>query len=59
MFLPALGSTELGRIIAASGGLVDGTTLQIPTNGYHTMHEMAAISSCEAYIRLLRDAARL
>jgi putative aminopeptidase FrvX len=55
----SLGSTEMGRIIAASGGLVDGTTLQIPTNGYHTMHEMAAIGSCEAFIRLLCDVARI
>jgi putative aminopeptidase FrvX len=53
----ALGSTEMGRIIAASGGLVDGTTLQIPTTGYHTMHETAAVASCEAFIRLLRAVA--
>lgn len=55
----SLGSTELGRIISASGGLVDGTTLQIPTNGYHTMRETASIASCEAFIRLLRDVARI
>lgn len=55
----SLGSTEMGRIIAASGGLVDGTTLQIPTNGYHTMQETAAIASCEAFIRLLCDVARI
>ena len=29
----SLGSTEMGRIVAASNGLVDGTTLQIPTSG--------------------------
>ena len=55
----SLGSTELGRIISASGGLVDGTTLQIPTNGYHTMRETASIASCEDFIRLLRDVARI
>jgi putative aminopeptidase FrvX len=55
----SLGSTEMGRIVAASGGLVDGTTLQIPTNGYHTMQETAAIASCEAFIRLLCDVARI
>lgn len=55
----SLGSTEMGRIIAASGGLVDGTTLQIPTTGYHTMRETAAIASCEAFIRLLCDVARI
>jgi putative aminopeptidase FrvX len=49
----SLGSTEMGRIIAASNGLVDGTTLQIPTTGYHTMQESAAIEACEAFIRLL------
>ena len=55
----SLGSTEMGRMIAASGDLVDGTTLQIPTTGYHTMQETAAIASCEAFIRLLRDVARI
>ena len=55
----SLGSTEMGRIIAASGGLVDGTTLQIPTNGYHTMQETAAIASCQSFIRLLCDVARI
>ena len=51
--LKSLGSTEMGRIIAASGGLVDGTTLQIPTTGYHTMHETAAISACQAFLQLI------
>lgn len=49
----SLGSTEMGRIIAASNGLVLGTTLQIPTTGYHTMEEMASVESCGAFIRLL------
>ncbi|MGJ8693689.1 MAG: peptidase M42 [Thalassotalea sp.] len=49
----SLGSTELGRIIAASNGLVDGTTIQIPTIGYHTMQESAAIASVEAFLALL------
>jgi len=49
----SLGSTELGRIIAASNGLVDGTTIQIPTIGYHTLDESAAEESVEAFIRLL------
>jgi putative aminopeptidase FrvX len=55
--LRSLGSTEMGRIIAASNGLVDGTTLQIPTTGYHTTHETASIGSVEAFIRLLRTVA--
>lgn len=49
----SLGSTELGRIIAASNGLVDGTTIQIPTTGYHTMEESAACESISAFINLL------
>jgi len=49
----SLGSTELGRIIAASNGLVDGTTIQIPTTGYHTMEESAAVDSVEAFLKLL------
>jgi putative aminopeptidase FrvX len=55
--LRSLGSTEMGRIIAASNGLVDGTTLQIPTTGYHTMHETASVRACEAFIKLLRRVA--
>jgi len=50
-----LGSTEMGRIIAASNGLVDGTTIQIPTTGYHTMKESASWKSIEAFIKLLMD----
>ncbi len=50
----SLGSTELGRIIAASGGLVDGTTLQIPSSGYHTMSETAPIQSVSAYLDVLK-----
>ena len=49
----SLGSTEMGRIIAASNGLVDGTTIQIPTTGYHTMEESASWESVEAFIKLL------
>jgi putative aminopeptidase FrvX len=49
----SIGSTELGRIIAASNGLVDGTTIQVPTTGYHTMDESAAEQSVEAFINLL------
>jgi len=49
----SLGSTELGRITAASAGLVHGTTLQIPTIGYHTMSESAASDACEAFLRVV------
>ncbi len=49
----SLGSTELGRIIHASNGLVDGTTLQVPTSGYHTMEESAPLASVNAFLRVL------
>jgi hypothetical protein len=49
----SLGSTEMGRIKAASNGVVDGTTIQIPTTGYHTMEESASVESVAAFIRLL------
>jgi hypothetical protein len=49
----SLGSTELGRIIAASNGFVQGTTLQIPTTGYHTMEESSSLASSDAFNRLL------
>ena len=55
----SLGSTEMGRIISASNGLVDGTTLQIPTSGYHTMSESAPISSVKSFIEILSDLADL
>lgn len=55
----SLGSTEMGRIISASQGLVDGTTLQIPTSGYHTMSESAPLSSVKAFLDILADLAGL
>lgn len=55
----SLGSTEMGRIIAASNGFVQGTTLQIPTTGYHTMEESASLSSSHAFNRLLMSIAGL
>jgi hypothetical protein len=53
----SLGSTEMGRIIAASNGFVDGTTLQLPTTGYHTTGETASIDACGVYIGLLQSLA--
>jgi len=49
----SLGSTELGRIVAASNGFVQGTTLQIPTTGYHTMEESSTMEANEAFSQLL------
>ncbi|MCU0795445.1 MAG: hypothetical protein MUF31_05855 [Akkermansiaceae bacterium] len=48
-----LGRTELGRIVAATGGDINGTTLQIPTTGYHTTRETACLDSVRSAIRLL------
>ena len=53
----SLGSTELGRIVVAGGGLVQGTTVQIPTTGYHTMHESASLRANSAFHRLLLSVA--
>ncbi len=53
----SIGSTELGRIIAASSGLVDGTTIQVPTTDYHTMDESASWESIDAFINLLASLA--
>ncbi len=55
----SLGSTELGRIISASGGLVDGTTLQIPSSGYHTLSESAPIASVSGFLQILSALAEL
>ncbi|MEO5713249.1 MAG: peptidase M42 [Luteolibacter sp.] len=49
----SLGRTELGRLIAASNGDISGTTLQIPTTGYHTASETASLDSIRAALSLL------
>ncbi len=51
------GSTELGRITAASEGVVHGTTLQIPSTDYHTMDESSSIESCNHFLKLLMNIA--
>lgn len=55
--LSSYGSTEMGRIIAASNGLVDGTTLQIPSSGYHTMSESAPLGSVVAFLSIMTELA--
>lgn len=55
----SLGSTEMGRIIKASEGLVDGTTLQIPTSGYHTMCEAAPLEAVSAFMTLLKKVSEI
>ncbi len=49
----SLGRTELGRLAAATDGQINGTTVQIPTTGYHTAQETASLSSIQAAIGLL------
>lgn len=51
----SLGRTEMGRLIAATGGAISGTTLQIPTTDYHTPNETASLSAVAAMIQLLRS----
>ena len=51
----SFGRTEMGRLIAATGGAISGTTLQIPTTDYHTPNETASLASVAAMIRLLQS----
>ncbi len=50
----SLGTTELGRLIYATKGEIQGTTLQIPTIGYHTVHETTTKKSVESIITILK-----
>lgn len=49
----SLGVTELGRIIHATKGLIQGTTLQLPTIGYHTVEETTTKKSIESMVLIL------
>lgn len=51
----SIGSTELGRLITASKRKIQGTTLQIPTTGYHTVEETAKVSSILKALQALRS----
>lgn len=51
----SLGVTELGRIIKSSKGKIQGTTLQFPTIGYHTIQETTTINSINAVIGILES----
>lgn len=50
----SLGSTEMGRIVAASQGAIQGTTLQIPTTGYHTTAETVSVEAVAKMLELLK-----
>lgn len=49
----SLGRTELGRLVSHTAGQINGTTLQIPTTGYHTAQETASLESIKAALALL------
>ncbi len=49
----SLGRTELGRLVNATQGRINGTTLQIPTTGYHTTSETTSLASVVAASKLL------
>lgn len=51
----SLGRTELGRLINAVPEYVSGTTLQVPTIGYHTQLETANLSSIEKMLALIES----
>jgi putative aminopeptidase FrvX len=50
----SLGTTELGRLIKATKGQIQGTTLQLPTIGYHTVNETTSIKAVESMIKVLK-----
>jgi putative aminopeptidase FrvX len=50
----SLGTTELGRLIHATKGMLQGTTLQIPTIDYHTTNETTSIKSIDSIIIILK-----
>ncbi|WP_345990528.1 peptidase M42 [Sulfurimonas sp. HSL1-2] len=49
----SLGSTEMGRL--AAEGTLQGTTLQLPTTGYHTVSETVRTESVKKMLHLLAD----
>ncbi|MBK8978181.1 MAG: peptidase M42 [Planctomycetes bacterium] len=54
----SLGVTELGRLVAAAGGRVTGTTLQVPTTDYHTADESASLRAVARFLDVLLVATR-
>ncbi|WP_373034952.1 peptidase M42 [Sulfurimonas sp.] len=51
----SLGSTEMGRLISSSQGAIQGTTLQVPTIGYHTTSETASVKSVSSMLKILKE----
>ncbi|MDD2451440.1 MAG: peptidase M42 [Sulfurovum sp.] len=50
----SLGVTELGRLVNASHGQIQGATLQFPTIGYHTVEESTTKRSIDSMILVLQ-----
>lgn len=50
----SLGTTELGRLIHATKGEIQGATLQIPTIGYHTVNETTSLKAVNSLITVLK-----
>ena len=48
-----LGRTELGRLIAATGGEMTGSTLQVPTTDYHSNRETTTTTAIGAMLATL------
>ena len=51
----SLGVTELGRLIDATKGELQGATLQLPTIGYHTVEETTTTKSVDAMVKVLSE----
>ena len=49
----SLGSTEMGRLVNASEGKIQGTTFQLPTTGYHTTTETVSMKAVIDAIKVL------
>ncbi|MFT4735970.1 MAG: putative aminopeptidase FrvX [Cyclobacteriaceae bacterium] len=49
-----LGNTELGKLIWKSGGLFSGTTLQLPTDEYHTNQEKTSLASIDNFFKVVK-----
>ncbi|UFH58289.1 zinc-binding metallopeptidase family protein [Sulfurovum mangrovi] len=51
----SLGVTELGRLINASKGQIQGATLQFPTIGYHTVEESTTPKTIDSMVQVLTE----
>lgn len=55
----SFGSTELGRLISAADGDITGTTIQLPTFGYHSNSETTSTLAIDHLLRLLGNVLKL